>query len=80
MATRCTTAVPAPCAPGDVSPRVLDDFTRRFNAATADALVPPAGQPTNGDIDLPDKCGTYSKGIQQDSPGKVNLAAFATLL
>ncbi len=77
MAAPCTKAVPAPCAPAVADPRVLDNFTRRFNTATNQALVPSAAHPTNNDITFADECGTYSKGIKQASPGKVDLAAFA---
>jgi hypothetical protein len=76
MADPCTKAVPAPCKPAITDARVLDNFTRRFNTATAQALVPAPSHPVNGDLNLPDKCGSYSKAIQQSSPGKVNLAEF----
>jgi hypothetical protein len=56
---------------------VLDNFTRRFNTATNQALVPPPPHPVNGDLGLADKCGSYTKGIKQASPGKVDLAAYA---
>jgi hypothetical protein len=77
VANPCTKAVPAPCTPAISDARVLDNFTRRFNTATRRALVSPPSHPVNGDLELDDKCGTYSKGVQQASPGKVNLAAFA---
>ena len=77
MPTNCTSPVPNPCVPATVSdPRILDCFTRRFNAATRGALIPPVTHTPNGDENLADKCGTYSKCILQDSPGKVNIAAF----
>jgi hypothetical protein len=56
---------------------VLDNFTRRFNTATKQALTPPPTHPVNGDLGLADKCGTYTKGIKQASPGKVDLGAYA---
>ncbi len=76
MANPCTTAVPAPCKPAISDARVLDNFTRRFNTATTEALATPPSHPINGDLGLADKCGSYSKAIQQDSPGKVNLTQF----
>jgi hypothetical protein len=79
MALSCNNPVPAPCKPAVSDPRVADNFARRFNTATNQALVPPPGHPTNNDIHLADKCGTYAKGLQQASPGKVDLAAFAKL-
>lgn len=77
MANPCNKPVPAPCQPAVGDPRVLDNFTRRFNTATRQALIPPPAHAANNDINLADECGTYSKGIQQASPGKVDLAAFA---
>jgi hypothetical protein len=77
MPSPCSTPVPSPCAPAIPAGRILDNFTHRYNTATAQAVqaVPP--QPTNGDEALPDKCGTYTKCIKQASPGKVDLTAFA---
>jgi hypothetical protein len=77
MATPCIKAVPAPCAPAVADPRILDNFTRRFNTATNQALVPSAAHATNNDINFADECGTYSKGLRQARPGNVDLAAFA---
>ena len=80
MADPCSKPVPAPCEPPITSaagPRVLDNFTRRFNTATKQALVPPPAHPVNGDLGIPDQCGTYTKAVKQASPGKVDLAAFA---
>jgi len=77
MPTDCTKPVPSTCIPVAVTdPRVLDCFSRRFNAATRDALIPPVTHTPNGDENLADKCATYSKCILQDSPGKVNIPAF----
>jgi hypothetical protein len=79
MARQCFTPVPTPCKPA-VTGRALDDFTVRFNTATAQAQVPDPPHPTNNDLALTDKCGSYSKGIEHTTvPGKVNLAAFAKL-
>ncbi len=77
MSNRCSKSVPAPCLPAISDPRLLDNFTRRFNTATAQALTPSEAHPVNTDLGLADKCGSYSKGIKQASPGKVDLAAFA---
>ncbi|MGA8429375.1 MAG: hypothetical protein WB729_06110 [Candidatus Sulfotelmatobacter sp.] len=76
MANPCIKAVPAPCKPAITDARVLDNFTRRFNTATSQALVAPPTHPVNGDLGLADKCGIYTKGIKQASPGKVDLAAY----
>jgi len=76
MASRCFTPVPASCQPAATG-RALEDFTVRFNAATKQALIPDPPHPTNTDLSLADKCGSYTKGIKQASPGKVDLAAFA---
>jgi hypothetical protein len=78
MASSCNNPVPASCLPtGVTDPRLLDNFTRRFNTATSEALIPSEPHPVNGDLTLADKCGSYSKGIKQAGPGKVDLAAFA---
>ncbi len=78
MASSCSSSVPPPCLPPAVTdPRLLDNFTRRFNTATSQALTASEPHPTNGDLALGDKCGSYSKGIKQAGPGKVDLAAFA---
>lgn len=77
MPDPCSTPVPPPCAPAVTDQRVLDNFTRRFNTATAQALTPPDLHPTNGDLALPDQCGTYTKCVLQASPGKVDLGAYA---
>jgi hypothetical protein len=77
MPNPCSTPVPSTCTPTAVTiPRVLDCFSRRFNAATRNAQIPPDIHTPNGDEKLEDKCGTYSKCILQDSPGKVNIPAF----
>jgi hypothetical protein len=76
MVGQCFTPVPAPCKP-TVSGRPLEGFTVRFNTATKQALIPDPPHPTNTDLSLADKCGSYSKAIKQASPGKVDLAAFA---
>ena len=80
MANPCSQPVPATCVPPippASEPRVLDNFTRRFNTATKQALVPPPAHPVNGDHNLPDRCGSYTKAVKQAGPGKVDPAAFA---
>lgn len=80
MASSCGSPVPPPCLPPAVTdPRLLDNFTRRFNTATAQALTASEPHPVNGDLALSDKCGSYSKGIKQAGHGKVDLTAFAKL-
>ncbi len=80
MANPCSTAPPPPCVPAIGDPRILEFFSRRFNASTRQALVPVPPHTTNGDEALPDKCATYTKGIRQASPGKVDLTAFASFV
>ncbi len=77
MANSCSTAPPSACVPAIGDPRILDFFSRRFNASTRQALVPAPPHTTNGDEALADKCATYTKGIKQASPGKVDLGAYA---
>jgi hypothetical protein len=76
MANPCTAVPPAPCVPAVSDARVLQCFTRRFNAATRQALIAIPAHTTNGDENYPDKCGTYTKCIKQASAGKVDLAAY----
>ena len=77
MSSPCLTQPPQTCVPSGVTdPRVLDCFSRRFNAATKQAEFTSGPHTTNGDESLGDKCGTYSKCVLQDSPGKVNIPAF----
>ncbi|MGA8028480.1 MAG: vanadium-dependent haloperoxidase [Bryobacteraceae bacterium] len=79
MSNPCNTPPPAPCVPNVSDARVIESFTRRFNAATREALVAIPPHTANGDEQsYPDKCGTYSKCIKQMGPGKVDLGAFAT--
>lgn len=73
--------------PGRVSPpagvvnaRVMQSFENRVLAATREALIPVPQHTTNGDeTRYADKSGTYSKGLLQDGPGRVNLNAFRSL-
>jgi len=77
MKIDCSALVPSACLPAGITdPRVIDCFTRRFNAATRQGIVLPETHTNNGDEGYADKCGTYSKCIKQDSPGKVNITAF----
>ena len=77
MTSPCSHACPAPCLPGGVTDvRVIECFTRRFNAATNQAGYAGGAHTTNNDESLADKCGTYSKCLPQASYGKVDLAAF----
>jgi hypothetical protein len=49
----------------------------RIRAAKAERRVPPPPHTTNGDEErYPDKCGTYTKALLQDCPGRVNLNAY----
>ena len=77
MPSHCSVTPPHTCLPAGVTdPRTIDCFARRFNAATRQSQYTGGPHKANHDENYPDKCGTYSKGLQQDSPGKVNLAAF----
>jgi hypothetical protein len=59
--------------------RVLQSFTLRVDAASAEAAIPVPPHTTNGDEQrYTDKSGTYTKGVLQDAIGLVNLAAFQT--
>ena len=65
---------------GVTNNRVMQSFVNRVTAATEEALIPVPPHTTNGDeTRYPDKSGTYSKGLLQDGPGRVNLNAFQTL-
>jgi hypothetical protein len=49
----------------------------RIAAAKAERRVPTPPQATNGDEErYADKCGTYTKALLQDGPGRVNLNAY----
>ena len=77
MANPCSNPAPSNCTPAGISGRVAESFSRRFHAATQDALSGSQPHPTNGDeARYNDKCGTYSKGILQWSPGVVDHNAF----
>jgi len=52
----------------------------RISAANAERRVPDVPHATNGDEDrYSDKCGTYTKALLQDGPGRVNLNAYQSL-
>jgi hypothetical protein len=66
-------------APSGVNKRVAQSFAIRLAAATQEGIIPVPPHATNGDeARYPDKSGTYSKGLLQDSYGLVNLNAFQT--
>ena len=73
--------------PGHVSPpagvsdgRVMQSFANRVLAATREATIPVPPHTTNGDeTRYHDKSGSYSKGLLQDGPGRVNLPAYQSL-
>jgi hypothetical protein len=76
MSVLCSKTPPAGCAPATSTTRIADCFARRYNTSVAQAGVT-ATHTSNGDeAAYADKCATYTKCIKQDSPGKVNLAAF----
>jgi hypothetical protein len=61
------------------SDRVDRAFALREEINAADKMVPSATETDNGDEQrYADKIGTYTKGVLQDSVGKVNLAAYKT--
>src|SRR5579862_5434395 len=63
-----------------VNPRVVASFALRVADATKEALITVPSHTTNGDETLyADKSGTYTKGLLQDSYGKVNIAAYNSL-
>ena len=61
------------------SDRVQRALAVRNEAAAHDAFIPAPPQIDNGDeARYADKCGTYTKGIQQAAIGLVDLAAYQT--
>ena len=53
----------------------------RMEAMKADRSVPTPPHTTNGDEErYADKCGTYTKSILQDGPGRVNLNAYESFM
>ncbi|MDQ2712289.1 MAG: vanadium-dependent haloperoxidase [Acidobacteriota bacterium] len=61
------------------SDRVQRSFALRSQTAAHDAFTPAAIEIDNGDeARYADKCGTYTKGIQQAAIGLVDLAAYQT--
>jgi hypothetical protein len=67
--------------PGGVqNGRVIQSFENRVLAATQEALIPVPPHTTNGDeTRYADKSGSYSKGLLQDGPGRVNLNAYQSM-
>ena len=67
--------------PGGVqNSRVMQSFENRVLAATQEALIPVPPHTTNGDeTRYADKAGSYSKGLLQDGPGRVNLNAYQSM-
>jgi hypothetical protein len=62
-------------------PRIRKAFELRVSAAMRDAKRGLAVNAGNGDINLyPDKGGSYTKALPHDSYGRVDPAAFATLM
>jgi hypothetical protein len=79
MISPCSTSVPPPCVPAVSDSRVLQSFTRRFNAATRQALVAIPPHATNGDnTRYADRIATHTKCIKQASFGTVDIAAYET--
>jgi len=57
--------------------RAEEDAKIRIEAAKAERKVSIPPHTTNGDEQrYPDKCGTYTKALLQDGPGRVNLNAY----
>jgi hypothetical protein len=57
--------------------RAEEDADIRIDAAKAERRIPIPPHATNGDEErYADKCGTYTKAILQDGPGRVNLRAY----
>jgi hypothetical protein len=65
---------------GGSNSRVHKSFALRVSAARNEARIPVPPHTTNGDeARYSDKCATYSKGLRQDGPCRVNLSAYETL-
>ncbi len=59
------------------SQRTEESAEIRISVANAERKIPTPPHATNGDEQrYADKCGTYTKGLLQDGPGRVNLNAF----
>src|SRR3984957_20321070 len=57
--------------------RAEEDADIRIDAAKAERRIPTPPHTTNGDEErYADKCGTYTKALLQDDPGRVNLNAY----
>ena len=73
--------IPAACLPpGLTDPRAINSFTLRFNEATQEALIAIPPHTTNNDeTTYPNKLGSYSKCLKQDSPCIVNPLAYNSM-
>ena len=66
--------------PSGAHSRVAKSFALRVATATKDSQVPVPPHTTNGDEKrYPDKSGTYTKCLLQDSYGRVNLNAYQSM-
>jgi hypothetical protein len=60
--------------------RIAKSLRVRIAAALQQAVIPEPPHTANTDEQMyADKCGTYTKGLKQDTPGRVNLAAYKSL-
>ena len=76
--TRAEAATVQP--PSGAHSRVAKSFALRVATATKDSQVPVPPHTTNGDEKrYPDKSGTYTKCLLQDSYGRVNLNAYQSM-
>jgi hypothetical protein len=67
-------------APEEINSRVHKAFALRVSTARNEARIAVPPHTTNGDeARYPDKSATYTKGLRQDGPCKVNLSAYETL-
>ena len=70
---------PNPCIPtGLTDARALASFAVRFETATEEGLQPQPHPANTDETAYADKCGTYTKGLLQKSPGVVDPTAFAS--
>lgn len=72
-------AIPRPL--GASSPRVLQSYQNRVNAAHREALVPVPRQITNGDErNFPNYIGNFSKGLVHNNIGEVSSSSYQSFL
>ena len=71
-----------PAVPSGVnSPRIAEAFAVRVSEATADALLGPARNTNNGDINrYADHGGTYTKGLAHDQYGRVTAQSYQSFV